>query len=140
MKIRPATLARLMHDLVSAQELYRQARGVHSAAVSDGESLFLQVEDIGRHNTLDKIAGRLLLETPALPPLILLTTGRISSEMLQKTIRIGAAVLVSHTSPTSLSVVLAEASGITLIGYARNGQFNVYTHSERIIAEANSQP
>lgn len=132
-RVDPAALTRLMHELVSAQTLYRQARGVHSAAVSDGESLFLQVEDIGRHNTLDKIAGRLLLEAPALPPRILLTTGRISSEMLQKTRRIGAQVIVSHTSPTTLSVRLADQAGITLVGYARNGQMNIYTKSERIL-------
>lgn len=132
-KVEPAVLTRLMHELVSAQTLYRQARGVHSAAVSDGETLFLQVEDIGRHNTLDKIAGHLLLEAPALPPRILLTTGRISSEMLQKTRRIGAQVIVSHTSPTTLSVKAADQAGITLVGYARNGQMNIYTHVERIL-------
>ncbi len=134
--VRPADLLRLMQELTGSQDLYHKARGVHSAALSDGESLFLQVEDIGRHNTLDKIAGRLLLEAPPLQSRILLATGRVSSEMLQKAQRIGVGVVVSRTSPTTLSVRMAQETGITLIGYARHDQFNVYTHHERISLES----
>ena len=64
---------------------------------------------------------------------ILLTTGRISSEMLQKSSRIGASIVISRTSPSSLSIELAERFGITLIGYARRDRFNVYTHPGRIL-------
>lgn len=118
--------------LYQAQDLYQAARGVHSSALGDGERLLIQVEDIGRHNTLDKIAGEMLLRGIFPACRILFTTGRISSEMLQKAARIGAHALVSRTSPTALSVRLAEQYGITLIGYARRSQFNVYTHPERI--------
>jgi FdhD protein len=128
----PQRLLKLMTQFLKSQNLHQESGGVHSAALSDGESLLLQVEDIGRHNTLDKLAGRLLLENIVIDPRILLTTGRVSSEMLQKTARLNASILVSRTSPTALSVELAEQVGITLVGYARGGRFSVYTHSSRI--------
>jgi FdhD protein len=89
-------------------------------------------EDIGRHNTLDKIAGWILLKGIDLSQRFLLTTGRISSEMLQKAARLSASVVISRTSPSSLSIQLADAFGITLIGYARRNRFNIYTHPRRI--------
>lgn len=125
-------ILRGMALLYQSQDLYQAARGIHSSALSDGESLLIQVEDIGRHNTLDKLAGLMLLGNLTPSRKMILTTGRISSEMLQKASRIGAQVLVSRTSPTALSVRLAERYGITLIGYARRNQFNLYTHPERI--------
>jgi FdhD protein len=101
--------------------------------LSDGQHILYQVEDIGRHNTLDKLAGRLLLESGVGSPKILLTTGRISSEMMTKAIRMGVEVVVSRTSPTTHSIQLAQAAGVTLIGYARRTEFLVYTHPERLI-------
>jgi FdhD protein len=130
--IDPALVVSLLDQLYGAQELYREVRGVHSSALSDGERIVIKAEDIGRHNTLDKIAGRMLQERPQLQRKILVTTGRVSSEMLQKSGRIGAAVVISRTSPSSLSIRLAQEMGITLIGYARRDQFNVYAHPERI--------
>jgi FdhD protein len=128
----PTQIGKLTVALLEAQRLHRQSGGVHASAVSDGEKLLLSCEDIGRHNTLDKLAGRILLENVTTPRRVVLTTGRISSEMLQKSARMGTAVVVSCTSPTSLAVQLAEAWGLTLIGYARGGRFTVYAHSERI--------
>lgn len=121
-----------MEQLFESQQLYRQTRGVHCSLLTDGEKVIALAEDIGRHNTLDKIAGKLLRQSLAPRRRILLTTGRISSEMLQKATRIGASILISRTSPTSLSIQLAERYGITLIGYARRNQFNLYTHPQRI--------
>ena len=123
-----------MDELLKAQDLYREARGVHCSAVSDGQQIRYRAEDIGRHNTLDKLAGLMLMNSQPIPHKIILTTGRISSEMLQKSSRLGAAVVVSRTSPTALSVEMAEESGITLIGYARRNQFLVYAHPERLLA------
>jgi len=88
---------------------------------------------VGRHNSLDKIAGLYLLQGQKFERKILLSTGRISSDMLQKAARIGAAIVISRTSPTSMSVKLAERWGITLIGYARRNRFNLYSHPDRII-------
>jgi FdhD protein len=128
-----ATLLALLDRLFKSQELYREVRGVHSSALSDGAGVWIAAEDIGRHNTLDKIAGRMLLEDIWPQRRILLTTGRISSEMLQKSGRIGASIVLSRTSPSSLSIRLAQEAGITLIGYARRDQLNLYTCPERIV-------
>lgn len=125
--------ARLVELLFAAQELYRETGGVHTSALSDGEQIILSAEDIGRHNTLDKIAGLCLMQNIRLTKRILITTGRVSSEMLQKAARMGAKVIASRTSPSSLSIELAQAWGITLIGYARREQFNIYAHPERIL-------
>ncbi|MEW5868672.1 MAG: formate dehydrogenase accessory sulfurtransferase FdhD [Chloroflexota bacterium] len=120
--------------LLDSQDLYRKSGGVHTSALSDGHSLLVVTEDIGRHNTLDKIAGRCLLENIQPARRILLTTGRVSSEMMQKAARIGAAVVISRTSPSSLSIQMAERWGITLIGYARRNSMRIYTHPERMTA------
>lgn len=129
--VSPGMILAGMDQLLRSQELYRATRGVHCSLLTDGEGALLYAEDIGRHNTLDKLAGRLLLEKPALKRRLIFTTGRVSSEMLQKSARLQASVVVSRTSPTGLSIRLAEELGITLIGYARRNQFNVYTHAER---------
>jgi FdhD protein len=126
-------IGELMGQLGAAQDLYRKTGGVHTSALSDGEKLILVAEDIGRHNTLDKLAGRCLLERISMAKKILLTTGRISSEMIQKAGRMGATIVISRTSPSTLSVQMAEKLGITLIGYAKSERFIVYSHPERIL-------
>jgi len=129
-------ITNLVEKLFESQDLYKKTGGVHTSILSDGENVIIMAEDIGRHNTLDKIAGRFLLDRIDVSPRILLTTGRISSEMLQKANRIGAAVLISRTSPSSLSIKMASDLGITMIGYARRDRFRVYTHPERILSYA----
>jgi FdhD protein len=129
----PQQISALIEALFDSQDLYRQSGGVHTSALSDGQKIIVVGEDIGRHNTLDKIAGRCLLEPVEMQRRILLTTGRISSEMIQKANRMGASVVISRTSPSSLSIKLAQRWGITLIGYARRNRFRVYTHPQRII-------
>lgn len=130
--ITPVDVKELIRTLTNAQVLYREVGGVHTSILTNGEGVILSAEDVGRHNSLDKIAGRCLLENVQLVRKILVTTGRISSEMIQKAARIGAAVVISRTSATTLSVSLADKWGITLIGYARRDQFIVYTHAERV--------
>jgi len=132
----PGQINHLVELLFESQELYRETGGVHTSALSDGDNVILSAEDIGRHNTLDKIAGLCLMENIWPSKRILVTTGRISSEMLQKAVRMGAKVIASRTSPSSLSIELAEAWDITLIGYARRNRFNLYAHPERILLEA----
>ncbi len=133
-KLPAERIGALIEQLNEAQDLYRKSGGVHTSALSDGEKIMIVTEDIGRHNTLDKLAGRCILEHISSPNRIILTTGRISSEMIQKAERIGAAMVISRTSPSSLSVQMAKKLGITLIGYARRDRFTVYTHPERILS------
>jgi len=130
--VAPEAIGRLVESLFESQELYRETGGVHTSALSDGEKIVFAAEDIGRHNTLDKIAGLCLMNNTWPEPRILMTTGRISSEMLQKAARLNAPILISRTSPSSLSIEMAERYGITLIGYARRDRFNVYSNSQRV--------
>lgn len=136
--ISPAQVGELVNQLFESQRLYRQSGGVHTSGLSDGKSIIATAEDIGRHNTLDKLAGRCLMDDIQLSRKIILTTGRISSEMLQKAARMGASILISRTSPSSLSIELARRSGVTVIGYARRNRFNVYAHPERILDDASA--
>ena len=125
-------IADSIDQFFETQTLYRQSGGVHTSGLSDGKKIHVIAEDIGRHNTLDKISGRCLLEDIHLKRRIILTTGRISSEMLQKASRLQATYIISRTSPSSLSIQMAERLGITLIGYARRTSLRIYTHPERI--------
>lgn len=131
-RLTPDQITQLIVKLFESQELYRRSGGVHTSALSDGEQILASAEDIGRHNTLDKLAGFCLLEPIPGCGWVILTTGRISSEMLQKSARLGAKIVISRTSPSSLSIQLAEQMGITLIGYTRRNRFNVYAHPYRL--------
>jgi len=131
-KLTTAQVTNLMSHLLDSQDLYQLSGGVHTSALSDGKDILLVTEDIGRHNTLDKIAGLCLMKDIWPEVRILLTTGRVSSEMLQKAARIDAEAIISRTAPSSLSVEMAERAGITLIGYTRRDRFIVYSHVERI--------
>ncbi len=132
MILSPKQIRDLVDLLFESQQLYRKTGGVHTSALSNGDRVILSAEDIGRHNTLDKLAGLYLMQMPDAEKKALITTGRISSEMLQKAVRLGVGVLISRTSPSSLSIELAEKWGITLIGYARRNRFNIYANHQRI--------
>ena len=138
--LNPSDISNLVDQLLKSQNMYRRTGGVHTSGLCEGNKIILIAEDIGRHNTLDKIAGLCLLKELNYTNEVIVTTGRISSEMLQKSARLGASIVISRTSPSSLSIQLAESFGITLIGYARRDQFRVYTHPQRIIKSMESQP
>lgn len=130
--IPPRQVFALMRELSRRAVLYRECGGVHTSGLSDGEQLLAVTEDVGRHNTLDKIRGHCLLEEVDTEGRILLTTGRISSEMLTKARGMRVPIVISRTSPTALAVELAETWGITVIGYARGNQMDVYCGDERV--------
>jgi FdhD protein len=136
--VTPEQVTALMEALSDAASLYRRAGGVHTAAlaaVGEEPRLICSAEDVGRHNTVDKIAGICLREGQSPEEGILLTSGRVSSDMVSKVARMGVPVVVSRTSPTSLAIRLARAWGITLIGYTRRRSFRVYAGEERVVAE-----
>lgn len=124
----------LMREMSRRAEHYASHGGIHSAAVGDGETL-LHAEDIGRHNTLDRIAGEALFRGIDLEGTMLATSGRISTEMVVKAARLGISVIASRTSPTDMAVSAAEDAGITVAGYVRAGSFEIFSHAERIRVE-----
>ena len=126
LKVRPAQLSERMKDLFAAALHYRASRGIHGAALSDADRLLIVAEDVGRHNAVDKIMGEALLKGIPTTDQILLSTGRISSEMLLKAARMGVPLVASRTSPTEMAVGLAEQLGITVVGYLRPESLNVY--------------
>jgi FdhD protein len=126
LRVRPAQLAARMKDLFAAAVHYRRSRGIHGAALTDGDQLLVVAEDVGRHNAVDKIKGEALQRGISTEDRILLSTGRVSSEMLLKAARMGAPIVASRTSPTEMAVALAEQLNITVCGYVRGDALNVY--------------
>jgi FdhD protein len=134
-QIRLSKIFELMRLLNESASLYRHVRGVHTSGLGDQDALLVVAEDVGRHNTLDKIRGECLMRGIETRERVLVATGRISSEMLTKAAKMGVPVVVSRTSPTWLSVRLAEAWGIAVCGYTRARQTNIYSHPERVIID-----
>lgn len=130
--VTPGQIAALMRQLQAAGELYRCSRGIHTSALAEGDRLVSLAEDVGRHNTLDKIAGCCLRRGQPMADRILLTSGRVSSEMLSKAAQMAVPVVASMTSPTSLSVELAQAWDVALIGYVRGPTFRIYAGAHRV--------
>ena len=127
-----AELTRLVRLLQVRGEAFKETGGVHSAALCSREGILLFSEDIGRHNAVDKIVGQALLEGIPLEDKLLVTSGRISSEILLKAGKLKIALIASRSAPTSLSVELAEKLGITLVGFLRGGRMNLYAHGWRL--------
>jgi FdhD protein len=125
-------IRQLVHALLRGSDLYREAGGVHSAALATPRGIVLFRDDIGRHNAVDKIHGECFLRGIPVEDKILLTTGRVSSEILVKAAKLGVAVLVSRSSPTDLALELAGRTGITVIGQVRGGGLTVYSGETRV--------
>ena len=129
-----SVIAALPERLRAAQAVFASTGGLHAAGLFDRVgTLQLSAEDVGRHNAVDKIAGRTLLA--GLHPLddrMLLVSGRTSFELVQKALLAGIPLVAAVSAPSSLAIDLAEQSGITLCGFVRGADFNIYTHPQRI--------
>jgi len=126
LKVKPEALAARLHDLLRDARHYHASRGIHGAALADADRVLLIAEDVGRHNAVDKLKGLALLRGMPTDDRILLSTGRVSSEMLLKAARMGVPLIASRTSPTEMAVALAEQLGITVAGYVRGDGLNLY--------------
>ena len=131
----PDQLIARYYEMRAAEELYPITRGVHASALCTPEEVLIIAEDVGRHNTLDKLWGKAMLAGIPTQGRIIVTTGRISSEMLGKAAKMGVPLIASRTSPTSRSVVLARQWDMTLVAYIRRGRFRVYAGEERLMSK-----
>jgi FdhD protein len=136
LRVTAGQISDLMARLMAAvADDYRRVGGFHTAGLSDGHQLLVAATDIGRHNTLDKVAGECLAHNISMRDAILLTSGRVSVEMLGKAARMQVPIVVTLNSPTHLAIELAREWRITLIGYARGTRMHVYTGWQRVCAE-----
>ena len=130
--VTPKNIQQLIGDFRNASTLFAETGGVHSAALADKDAIVLFAEDIGRHNAVDKLIGKAFLNNISLHDKILLSSGRVSGEIMTKIIRSKIPILLSRSAPTCMSIHYAEMHGVTLIGFARGRRMNVYTHPLRI--------
>lgn len=139
--VSPDQIIARYQEFATAQTLYPLTRGVHASALCTPDAILLLAEDVGRHNTLDKLWGKAMQQGIDTDGCLIMTTGRISSEMLGKAAKMGVPVIVSRTSPTSRSVALARAWNITVAGYFRRDGFRVYAAPERVLGvQAGGEP
>ncbi|MFA5576112.1 MAG: formate dehydrogenase accessory sulfurtransferase FdhD [Tissierellaceae bacterium] len=117
----------LMRQFSRKSQLFLNTGGVHSCALCSKSDILVFEEDIGRHNALDKVLGRAFLDRMDLSDKLVLTSGRISSEMLIKSAKRGIPAIISRSAPTSLSVELARELNILVVGFARGEKMNIYS-------------
>ena len=122
----------LMDEFVQRSEVFKATGGVHSAALCDTKSILVFSEDIGRHNAIDKVFGECMLTEIPTAGRLIITSGRVSSEILLKAAKRNVPLLISKSAPTDLGVKLATDLGITLIGFVRGKRMNVYTNDWRV--------
>jgi FdhD protein len=138
--VSPGIIALLPGRLRERQAVFEQTGGLHAAGLFRADGALLELaEDVGRHNAVDKVIGRLILRD-ALPAsgTVLFVSGRTSFEIVQKAWLAGIPCIASVSAPSSLAIELAATAGITLIGFVRDGGFNVYAGEE--LSAANREP
>jgi FdhD protein len=138
LRVSPAVLSTLPDALREGQRVFESTGGLHAAGLFKPDGTVLVVrEDVGRHNAVDKVMGWALLQGLApLAETVLLVSGRASFELVQKAAMSGVALLAAVSAPSSLAVELADESGMTLVGFLRGEEMNIYTGFERLFEDS----
>jgi FdhD protein len=131
-EISPSQVFALIDDFAQRSEVFKATGGVHSAALGNAKNILVFNEDIGRHNAIDKVFGECLLNNIPTAGRLLITSGRVSSEIVLKVAGRNVPLLISRAAPTDLGVRLARDLGVTLIGFARDRKMNLYANEWRI--------
>lgn len=134
--VHQSTLYGLLENLRDHNAIYRRAGAVHGCALCRGTQILMFVEDVGRHNAADAIAGNMWLEHLAGDEALFYTTGRLTSEIVMKVTQMGIPVLLSRSGVTHMGLELAQALGITMIARAKGRHFLVYNGAERVVFDA----
>jgi FdhD protein len=130
--VSPGEILELTGELQRRSTLYQETRGCHNASLCTPREMLIFREDIGRHNAIDMICGQCFLEDIPTADKLIVTTGRIASEILLKAVRLGVPILVSGSAATRLSIDLARKTNLTLIGLVWEGRMVVYHSGNRI--------
>jgi FdhD protein len=132
--VQAAVVSSLPDTLRNAQAVFDETGGLHAAGLFGFDGTLAAVaEDVGRHNAVDKVVGRMLIEERLpLSQHLLFVSGRTSFEIVQKALIAGIGVVASVSAPSSLAIDLAREGGVTLIGFVRGKSLNIYAHGERI--------
>lgn len=132
-KIRTSWLYQLAKKINAQPSLYLNAGAIHGCVLCDGDRPLLYMEDVGRHNAVDKIAGYMFMNNISASDKIFYTTGRLTSEMVIKTVKMGIPILVSRSGFTAWGVELALEANLTLIGRAKGKRFMALAGLDRIV-------
>jgi FdhD protein len=136
LKVRSDSIFKLVDEFQARSEQFKETGGVHGSALCNSEKILIMADDIGRHNTIDRIIGESILKDIPTDECMVITSGRISSEILLKVARKNIPFLISRSAPASLGVKLANDTGMTVIGFVRGQKMNIYSHGWRVITDA----
>ncbi|MGM0445148.1 MAG: formate dehydrogenase accessory sulfurtransferase FdhD [Bacillota bacterium] len=131
-KINSSIINKLMSEMQKKSDLFLKTGGTHTAALADQDSIISVIEDIGRHNTIDKLIGFSYQNKITLKDKMIITSGRVSSEIIIKVLKQKIPILISRSAPTSQAVEIAREKNITLVGFTRGNRYNVYNDLDRI--------
>lgn len=122
-----------MNDFQKSSDIYKSTRGIHSCALYSDQGLLYLMEDIGRHNAVDKALGYAINHGIDLSKTVLITSGRVPSDMILKIIKARIPILVARSVPTDVAIEMANKYNITLAGFARGTKLNLYSNEQRLL-------
>jgi len=131
-RVEPQTIFRLIKRFQKTSAEFLKTGGIHSAALCSRDKILIFREDLGRHNALDKVIGAALVEKREAADGFILVSGRVPADVLLKIARARVSLLASLSAPTDRAVQMARREGITLIGFARENRFNIYSAVDRV--------